>query len=209
MICRIRGDVLEVSESAAVVEVGGVAYEVLVPALALAELAAARGRSVTLHTVQYFEGNLAVSHLTPRLIGFVDPLDRAFFNEFTKVKGISMRRALRAMNMPVAQLAAAIERGDQQLLTTLPEIGRKTAAQIIAELGGKLGAFVSTAGDGAGRRLPPELSSAQRIALDIIVGWGDRRADAERWVAAALEAEPALERPDAIVRAAYRVKAGG
>ena len=33
-----------------------------------------------------------------------------------------------------------------------------------------------------------------------------RRADAQRWIAAAVEADPNLAEPDAIVRAAYRAK---
>jgi hypothetical protein len=51
-----------------------------------------------------------------------------------------------------------------------------------------------------------EMTDAQRVALEILVQWGDRRADAQRWIAAAVERDPALAEPDAIVRAAYRAR---
>lgn len=203
MICRLTGRVADVREESVVLDVGAVAYEVLVPTSAAGDLQRLLGSDVTLFTIQYFEGSPAGAHLVPRLIGFVAAADREFFNLFTKVKGISVRRGLRAMALPVHQLAAAIEHGDTRLLTTLPEIGKKTAAQIVAELRGQAAGFLEPS---AGPRPAAELTDAQRVAAEILVQWGDRRADAERWVAAAVQDEPALNEPDAIVRAAYRVK---
>lgn len=203
MICRITGRLVLVREDAAVLELGGLSYEVLVPAAALGELQQLIGNELTLFTLQYFEGSPAGANLVPRLVGFLSEDDREFFSLFTKVKGISSRRALRAMSVPVHQLAAAIAHGDTRLLTSLPEIGKKTATQIVAELQGKTERFLTP----AAVPLPAaELSAAQRVALEILVQWGDRRADAQRWIAAAVQADPTLTEADAIVRAAYRVK---
>lgn len=203
MICRLTGRVATVAEDAVVLELGGVSYEVLVPTSAVGELGRLVGNELTLFTIQYFEGNPAGAHLTPRIIGFLSEADREFFNLFTKVKGISIRRSLRAMSVPVHQLAAAIEHGDQRLLTSLPEIGKRTAAQIITELQGRVQRFLQP----SAVPLPAaELTDAQRVAVDILVQWGDRRADAQRWIAAAVQADPQLTEPEAIVRAAYRQK---
>jgi len=205
MICRLTGRLDAVGAESVVIEVGGLAYEVLVPAATLAELQELVGRDITLHTLHYFEGSPAGAHLVPRLIGFRSVTDRNFYTMFTRLRGISHRRALRAMTLPVPQLAAAIENGDVRLLSSLPEIGKKTAAQIVAELRGQLEPFVGTV-----TPVPQvDLTDAQRVAVDILVRWGDRRADAERWVAAAVAAEPGLTEPQAIVRAAYRVKQQG
>ncbi len=202
MICHVTGRLEAVGAESVVIAVGGLAYDILVPCAALAELQELVGREVTLHTLQYFEGNPAGANLVPRLVGFLSPTDREFYNLFTRVRGISHRRALRAMSLPVPQLAAAIEHGDVRLLTGLPEIGKKTAAQIVTALSGQLQAFA-----GAPAAAPsPALTDAQRVAVDILVRWGDRRGDAERWVAAAVAADPTLTEPQAIVRAAYRVK---
>ncbi len=203
MICRLSGRLAAVREDTAVLELGGVAYEVMVSAATTTVLQQLTGDEVTLFTLQYFEGNPAGTHLVPRLIGFLDEADRAFFNLFTRVKGISNRRALRAMALPTDQLAAAIKHGDVRLLTSLPEIGKKTAAQIVTELQGQMAPFL---GPSATPRPVAELTDAQRIALDILVSWGDRRADAQRWIAAAVEADPTLSEPDALVRAAYRFR---
>jgi len=203
VICRLTGRLVSVSEETAVIDLGGVGYEVMVPAATIGELHTHIGQDITLFTVQYFEGNPAGAHLIPRLVGFVTEADRDFFRLFTKVKGISSRRALRAMSVPAHQLAAAIEHGDTRLLTTLPEIGKKMASQILAEMQGHCQAFLIP------EAVPPpiaELTDAQRIALDILVQWGDRRADAQRWIAAAVEADPSLKVPEDIVRAAYRAK---
>jgi Holliday junction DNA helicase RuvA len=107
------------------------------------------------------------------------------------------------MAIPVSQMAAAIERGDEHTLTSLPDIGKKTAAQIIADLRGKVSEWTQEAAGVAG---PVEMNEPQRLALDILVQWGDRRADAQRWIAAAVRADPQLDDPQQIVRAAYKLK---
>ena len=205
MICRLTGRLLSVGAQAAVIDTGGLCYEVLVPAAALADLQHLCGEEITLFTIQFMEGNPTGTTLIPRLIGFLSEADRAFYDLFVKVKGISMRKALRAMSVPVHQLATAIEHGDERLLTSLPDVGKKTAKLIVADMRGKLDAFVEPH---AAQVPVAELSDAQRIALDILVQWGDRRADAQRWVTAAVDADPKLESPEDIVRAAYRCKHG-
>jgi Holliday junction DNA helicase RuvA len=206
MICRLTGRVVSVDEHTAVVDVNGMCYEVLLPASSLSDLQRLAGEQVTLFTVQYFEGTPTGTNLVPRMIGFLSESDRAFFNEFVKVKGVSIRKALRAMALPAHQLAAAIENGNDRLLTSLPDIGKRTAAQIITDLHGKVMRFLAPAASPLPVR---ELSDAQKVALGILVDWGDKQADAQRWIAAAVEADPGLTTPEDIVRSAYRVKHGG
>jgi len=203
VICRLTGKVVSIDADTVVLDAGSLSYEVMISGATAADLARLAGSEVSLFTVQYFEGNPAGAHLVPRLIGFLSPADREFFALLTKVKGISNRRALRAMGLPVHQLAAAIERGDVRLLTTLPEIGKKTAAQIVSELQGRVQRFLEPS---AAPVPVAEMTDAQRVALEILVQWGDRRADAQRWIAAAVQADPSLAEPDAIVRAAYRAR---
>lgn len=203
MICRLTGRVASIAEDAVVIDIGGLAYEVLIPAFAAAELQELVGSELTLFTIQYFEGNPAGVHLTPRLVGFLAEADRELFSLLTKVKGISIRKGLRVMSVPTPQIAAAVQSGDARLLTSLPEIGKKMAAQIIAELQDKMRPFVVPS---AAPSPAAELTEAQRVAVEILVQWGDRRVDAQRWVAAAVGADPQLADPEAIIRAAYRAK---
>jgi Holliday junction DNA helicase RuvA len=117
-----------------------------------------------------------------------------------------VRKALRAMSAPVHQIAAAIQRADPHFLTSLPEIGKQTAAQIVVQLRGKLERFCRPS---EAPTPAAEMTEAQRVALEILVQWGDRRADAQRWIAAAVKSNPDLADPEDIVRAAYKARAAG
>lgn len=203
MICRLTGQIAAVSDSAVMLEIGGICYEVLVPPVLIESLDGSTGRALTLHTLQFLEGSPASNQFIPRLIGFASEQDRDFFLALLRVRGLSTRKALRAMRLPTPVLAAAIEHEDVALLTSLPEIGRKTAQSILHELRGSLAGFLRDAPTAAPE---PELSEAQKLAVEILVQWGDRRADAQRWVRQAVKDDPKLNEPQEIVRAAYRIK---
>ena len=207
MIVRLRGQLSEVNEASVVLDRDGIAYEIFVPSYAVTELSACRGEDITLHTLEYLEGSAAGGNITPRIIGFLHPEDRAFFKQFTTVKGVGVRKGLRALAAPAAQIASLIEAGDAAALARLPGIGRRIAQTIIAELRGKVSAHAYAAGTvpDAARR---ELSDDQRVAVEILVQWGDARPDAERWIARAGQLHDDLGSPEDWVRAAYRIKGG-
>lgn len=207
MIVALRGRLAEVGEESVVVERDGLSYEVLIPGYAVAELAACRGQSVTLHTMAYLEGNAMGGNLTPRLIGFLHREDRSFFETFLTVKGVGVRKGLRALAMPVSKIAANIEASDAAALARLPGIGRRLADQIVAELRGKVSAH-AMAGDEAPEAAQAGLNRDQLDAVEILVAWGDGRSEAQRWVARAMQLHPDLGTAEAWVKAAYRVKSG-
>jgi Holliday junction DNA helicase RuvA len=207
MIVKVSGRLTAVDETAAVVERDGLAYEILVPSYAVRELSACRGQPVTLHTLEYLEGGTTGANLTPRMIGFLHPEDRAFFRCFITVKGVGVRKGLRALAAPVARIAEYIETGDTVQLTGLPGIGRRMAEQIVAELRGKVTAHAYAARD-VPAASKGELSDEQRDAIEILVAWGDTRVEAERWIARVAQLHDELHSAEDWVRAAYRVKSG-
>ena len=75
----------------------------------------------------------------------------------------------------------------------------------IAQLKGKLTRFVT---QGAPLAPVAELNQPQRLALEMLVTWGDREADAQRWLSTVALEHPDLTEPDQLVKAAYRVKHG-
>lgn len=208
MIVRLTGILSELTEDAVILERDGVAREVLVPRAAIAQLAAERGRSVTLHTLEIFEGAQTSSYLTPRLIGFTSAEEKAFFQRFISVKGMGVRKALKALSEPARRVARWIQDGDVKALARLTGIGPRGAQVMVAELKGKLNdmALPETA---AGEVLQTAWTDAQRDAITVLTGWGDNRADAERFLAEAARLQPDLTRADDWVRAAYRIKTGG
>ena len=207
MIVRLTGTLIEVEETSVVIDRDGVAREVLVPQFAVGELAAHRGQVVTLHTMEFYEGNQASGHLVPRILGFLHPEDRDFFTRFINVKGIGIRKALKALGEPVRRIGTWIESGDAKALARLPGIGSRAAELIVASLKGKVD-DLALAGVETKETKTARLSQAQRDALEILVAWGDSRVDAERWLERAAQLNPEVQSPDDWVRAAYRIKTG-
>jgi len=210
MIARLTGRIEHVAGASALVDVGGgICYEVLVPAGDAGRLSSRAGQTVTFHTIHILEGDPTRGGLTPRLIGFLGEEDRAFFQAFTTVKGIGIRKALRALAQPMGEIAAAIENKDAKFLVALPEIGKRTAETIIASLHGKVATF-ATAGASAGDAAPTStLGEAGQEALAVLIQLGERRGDAEALVQRVTAVAPELDTAEAIIQHAYRLKAGG
>jgi Holliday junction DNA helicase RuvA len=123
--------------------------EVQIPEYARRHLQGKLGEMVTLHTIFEIEGNQMAGRLRPRLVGFLSPVDREFFEVFCSVDGVGVRKALRAMVRPVRELARMIQDQDVQLLATFPGIGEATAERIVAKLRRKVGKFTLIVGPGA------------------------------------------------------------
>lgn len=207
MIVRLAGTVIDVHEEAVVIDRDGVAREVLVPQFAIGELAACRGKVVTLYTMEFYEGNPASGHLVPRILGFLHPEDRLFFSRFIGVKGLGPRKALKALTEPVRRIASWIEAGDVKAITCLPGLGTRAAELVVASLKGKVEDLALPPAE-AGAPKAAKLSQAQRDALEVLVSLGDSRSDAERWLERAGQLSPDVHSAEQWVRAAYRIKTG-
>jgi len=206
MIARITGRLEEVTEGSALIDAGGgLWYEVLVPAYQLEPLRRRLGQEVVLHTLHYLEGDPSRGAQQPRLVGFATEAERDFFRLFTTVKGIGIRRGLRALIRPVSEVAAAIAEKDASFLIALPEVGKRTAEQIIAELAGRVDEFAGEIAPAAEAELPEAAAEAQAVLIQL----GERRADAAALVQRVLAVAPELETPEAIIQHVYRLKAGG
>jgi len=206
MIARIAGLLEHVEGSTALVDTrSGLWYELLCPACDIERLARLIGREVVLHTIHYIEGNPSHGVVTPRLIGFLNEIDRDFFRLYTTVKGIGVRKALRSLVRPVAQVASAIQAKDSAFLVALPEIGKRTAEQIIAELHGKTERFAGPVSPDAAA----VLSEGASQAVAVLVQLGERRGDALTLVERVMAVCPELNQADKIIQQAYRIKAGG
>ncbi len=207
MIARITGILEQVDGQTALVNTqNGLWYEVLVMACDAERLGQRTGQEVSLHTIHYLEGDPSHGSQTPRLVGFVSESDRQFYRLFTTVKGIGNRKALRALARPVGEIAAAIAAKDTRFLIDLPEIGKRMAEQIIAELSGKVERF---AGPSAITVAGAELSEAANEAVSILVQLGERRSDALALVDRVLAVAPDLKNPQDIIQQVYKLKAGG
>lgn len=141
MISRITGKLIHLREDRATIEHNGIAYDLLVPGGIIHRLRQQRGKEVTFYTFHYLEGGMGGSNAIPRLAGFLNDIDREFFEKLITVQGMGIKVALKALSAPVQSIARAIETKDVAALVSLPGVGRRTAEKIIAELNGKLAKF--------------------------------------------------------------------
>ena len=131
MIVGIKGRLVSSTPVSAVVEAGGLFYEVNVP-LTTSERLPASGSEVMLHTLAVYRED------SQSLYGFISASDRDFFKLVVeKVSGIGPKIALNMMSRMSAQtLQSAIASGDAALLSKCQGIGKKTAERLVLELRG-------------------------------------------------------------------------
>lgn len=218
MISRIHGLLETIDGGRAQVTLDvGLTYEVMLPAFAAARLGGSLDTAVTLHTIEFYESTSQGASMTPRVAGFMNTTDKAFFELFTTVKGIGPRKALRALTLDTATVANAIADRDVKMLQTMPEIGKRMAETIVATLHGKVDRFVSASAYG---RQPPESGdetsgaptprgSASREALEVLMQLGETRQAAMQWIDQVLTRNPELDQSQQIIAEALRIKGAG
>jgi Holliday junction DNA helicase RuvA len=141
VITHIRGILRLVQEESLTLAVEPLEFEVLIPEHTRRQVQGKLGEPIALHTIFYIDGNAMTGRMIPRLVGFLSPIDREFFDIFCSVDGVGVRKALRAMVRPVRELARTIEEQDVKMLATYPGIGEAIAERIVAKLRRKVGKF--------------------------------------------------------------------
>lgn len=203
MICQLRGQLAQHGAGRVIVEVSGLGYEVLLP-VAVEQIIATKqvGEPIQLVTLSYLQidGNRGL----PILVGFLNEVQKEFFERLLTVPKMGPKAAMAAMSLPVSVVAAAIERGDHALLRTLSGIGQQRARDIIATLQGKVARFALL--QDAPSRQPASLpeTDVTEEALQMLIALGHRQAEAQRMIAEALVAEPKPADAEVLVRAVYR-----
>ncbi|MBN2136307.1 MAG: hypothetical protein JW720_00725 [Sedimentisphaerales bacterium] len=206
MIATIDGKLIKLDSDSALVQVGAVGYEVMLPSYCVDALAGKVGSEIGLCTMEYYEGTPGGGNMIPRIVGFLSSSERDFFRKYTSVKGIGIKKGLRSLSIPIATIAAAIEDGDNKVLMSLPSVGKRMAQQIIAELKGKLEAFAI--GAEAMRHTETKFRPFQAEALEILIAWGEKRFEAMELIELACERHPDVNSAEALVPLVYRLKQG-
>jgi Holliday junction DNA helicase RuvA len=206
MISAITGELRQVQEDRVQLACGPMVFEILVPASDIEQLRQSMGSQITFQTIFDLEGDPTRGGLTPRLIGFLRHQDKRFFQLFITVKGIGPKRALRALVQPIGRIAEAIESKDTRYLVGLPEIGKRTAEQVVAELAGKVTEFAAA---GAAVSRPVSRSVEERDAINAAIQLGIGRPEAERLLERALQTETQRKAPADLLREMLRLRTAG
>jgi len=111
---------------------------------------------------------------------------------------------VKALALPIAQIAEAIEAGDVATLKTLPGIGAQKAKEIVAKLQGKSGRFCLIRGGEA--TVEPRGEDLTGEAVNILTGVGHTGAEAREMVRRALAHEPPPNTVEDLLNLAYRLR---
>lgn len=141
MISRIMGKIRKSEGISVLLDVNSMCYEVLVPPTVMKTLKEKTGADGSIEFVTYHYYQVEPSRSIPMLIGFMSEVEREFFEEFISVSGVGPKAACKALTLPISVIADAIDKGDIELLKTLPGVGGQRAKQIIAKLQNKVGKF--------------------------------------------------------------------
>jgi Holliday junction DNA helicase RuvA len=134
MIAGLKGTLQALGSDWAIVNVGGIGFQVYMPTSTLSILGAT-GEEVELHTHLYIREDNAT------LYGFATAEELGLFQTLIGVSGLGPKLALAMLSaMGVEKLAMAIATGSADLLAEIPGIGKKTAHRLILELKEKIGA---------------------------------------------------------------------
>jgi len=134
MIAGLKGTLQALGSDWAIVNVGGIGFQVYMPTPTLSTLGK-MGEEVELHTHLHLREDNAT------LYGFATAEELGLFQTLIGVSGLGPKLALAMLSaMSVEKLAMGIATGSADLLAEIPGIGKKTAHRLILELKDKIGA---------------------------------------------------------------------
>jgi len=199
----MTGELVALSDDVLTLKVGGFEYEVRIPEFTRRQLQGRLSQEISLHTIEYLEGNPMQGRMTPRLIGFNSQVEREFFELFCSVDGVGVKKALRAMVRPVREVATAIEEQDAKTLSTMPGVGAATADRVIAKLRRKVPKFALMVDRDHPReaQVEPDVVSE---TFQVLRTLGHNESDARRLLDAALAAKKKYKDVESLLQAVYQ-----
>ena len=208
MISRLHGTLVDRRENTVLLETSGVTYEVFIPVSILRTLDRHLDADGRIRLVTYHYHHVEPSRAVPILVGFINEIEREFFERFITVSGIGPKAAVRALKQPIPLIARAIDDGNMDVLRSLPGIGPQRAKEIIAKLQGKVGKFALMPEQDAVARVSglPEPDAAAE-ALEVLLQLQYKRPEAQGMIKNALSRNPGLCSAEEILNEVYKQRA--
>lgn len=203
MFSRISGTLLDRDDERVRIDVGGLAYDVVLAPSVAAKVETASGGTIALEIY----AQLQIDGNAGRYVffGFTNAVEREFFEALLTVAGVGPKAAARAFSAPMARIARAIDEGDHVFLKTLPGIGQQKARDIVAKLQGKVGRFLLIQ-DAPVRPVPPAMPDFADEALAVLLQLAYRRPEAEAMIAETLAAAPKIADAESLLAEIYRLR---
>ncbi|MDD5005664.1 MAG: OB-fold domain-containing protein [Candidatus Omnitrophica bacterium] len=204
MIAQINGKIIQKKNDRIVLDTNGICYEVLIPSIVMSRLDEfiqdGQIKFITYHYLQ-----VEPSKSIPVLIGFVNEIEKEFFELFITVSGIGPRAALRAINKPISIIAKGINEGDVALLCSLPGIGKQRAKEIIAKLQGKMGKF-GLIQDEKEEAVINVAEDIKKEAMEVLSKLQYKKQEAKEMIEKAISRCPDIKSTEELLNEVYRQK---
>jgi len=202
MIGYLEGKLLKKEDDRILLLANQIGYEVLLPVFVMETFTAKKiGGEVSL----YIYHQQTDRQPKPILIGFNLEVEKEFFQHFISVEDIGALKAIKALSIPVRELARAIEAKDINKLKRLKGIGDRTSRKIIATLEGKMGKFALIRTSDKSEM--PEVEDFSKKVLEVLVAQlGHRVSDAKQMIAEAMKRNSDIASPEALFEEVYRVE---
>ena len=206
MICKISGKLVDKKEDSVVLDVNGICYEVLIPGAVMNSLDA-QIKDGALSLIIYHYLQVEPSRGFPFLIGFLNDIEKEFFEKFITVSGIGPKAAVRALKTSISTIALAIDTGDVSTLKSLPGIGEQRAREIVAKLQGKVGKF-GLIQDGAENTAKSRngKEDVEQEALGVLLQLQYKKIEAKNMIQAALTRNPDIKTSEDLLNEVYKQK---
>ncbi len=174
MIAYLSGKLLEKHTNTAIIDVGGVGYEVSIPLSTFYELGDV-GSDVSLRIYTNVREDAI------QLFGFKTLRERELYLKLISVQGIGAKSGITMLSgMSADEIIMAIRSNDLARLTSIPGVGRKTAERLVIELRDKVGdVSEGSALDTASRKAMPS-DAVFEDALSALISLGYQRNAAEK-----------------------------
>jgi Holliday junction DNA helicase RuvA len=200
MIGYLEGKLLKKEGDRILLLANQVGYEVLLPAVVMETFGAKKvGDDVSLYI--YYQQT--ERQPKPVLIGFNLEVEKEFFQHFISVEDIGPLKAVKALNVPVRDIARAIESKDIPKLKQLKGIGDRTARKIIATLEGKMNKFALICE--LEKVKAPVVEDFSKQVLDVLIlQLGHKRSHAKKLIDQAMKRNRAIATPEELFEEVYR-----
>jgi len=206
MISYISGKIKKRAEDCLIIDVGGLCYEVLIPRAIMNVLSGNLSSDDSIELVTYHYFHVEPSRSKPILIGFLNEIERDFFEQFITVSGVGPKAAVRALSLPISVIAEAIDEGNLGLLKTLPGIGQQRAREIVAKLQGKVGKFCLIQDRVSSGVIPSATDDIQDEAMAVLLQLQYKKPEAKKMIMRAIESNPQINSAEEILNQVYRQK---
>jgi Holliday junction DNA helicase RuvA len=200
MIGYLEGKILKIEEDRILVLANQIGYEVLLPAIVMKSI---QNKNVGEEISLYIFYQQTERQPKPVLIGFNLEVEKEFFQHFISVEAIGPLKAVRALSIPVREIANAIEAGQINKLSQLKGIGRRTAQKIIATLEGKMGKFALIRPDDT-VSVSLDVDFSKQVLDVMIHQLGHKAADARQMVDKALKRNQSISSAEELFDEVYR-----